>query len=417
MIEYFNTIIIGGGQAGLSVSYYLSQQNRNHIILEKTSHAAAVWQNRWDSFTLNTPNWMIQLPGAEYDGPYPDAFMARDDIVAYINDYVEKFNPPIRYDTEVLSAESNKHGYKIFSDKGIFEASNVVIAVGLYQHPNIPSFSHSLPSEIHQLHSSVYKNPDSLPAGAVLIVGSAQSGCQIAEELYQSGRKVYLSVSRSGRIPRRYRGRDVTYWMTEVGLFDRTAQELPSPKAKFAANPHTTGKAGGHTINLYQFARDGVVLLGRIQNIEDGSILLASDLKENLVKADQFEIEFVRAVDRHIDLMGLNVQEEVLPELAKGFAIDEFDSLNIKLSCITSVIWATGYRFDFSWVKFPIFDEDGYPIQQRGITEYPGLYFIGLPFLQTAKSGLLAGVGGDAAFLADYIASKDPLLERPWEIY
>jgi len=404
MTGQLDTIIVGGGQAGLSTSYYLTQQGREHVILEQTNQAAQVWRNRWNSFTLNTPNWMTRLPGAEYQGNDPDGFMPRDEVVAYFEAYIERFELPIRYGIRVTSVEPIEAGYLVSTNNGEFEAANVVIAAGLHQQPKIPPFSANLPAKIRQLHSSEYRNPEALPAGAVLVVGSAQSGCQIAEELYQSGRKVYLSVSSSPRFPRRYHGKDITWWLNVVGFFDKTVDQLPSPNAKFAASAHSTGKDGGHTINLYQFVKDGVVLLGHIQSIQEYQITMTPDLKENLVKADRAEVDFVKQIDEYIEKTGLDAPLDTLPELHDGFAEEEILELDLKTAGITNVIWATGYKFDFGFVKLAVFDEDGYPVQKRGVTEYPGLYFIGLPFLHTIKSGLLFGVGDDAAYVVDHMA-------------
>lgn len=406
MTEQVDTIIVGGGQAGLSTSYHLTQQGREHVILEQADQAAQVWRNRWDSFTLNTPNWMTCLPGAEYQGNDPDGFMPRDEVVAYFEAYIERFELPVRYGIRVTSVEPIEAGYLVSTDEGEFEAANVVIAAGLHQQPKIPPFSTNLPAEIRQLHSSEYRNPEALPPGAVLVVGSAQSGCQIAEELYQSGRKVYLSVSSSPRIPRRYRGKDITWWLNAVGFFDKTADQLPSPKAKFAPSPHSTGKDGGHTINLSQFERDGVVLLGHIQSVQADRIVLTPDMKENLAKADKFEADFVRDIDHYIESNGLDAPLDPLPELNDGYQAEELTDLDLNSTGISSVIWATGFKFDFGLVKLSAFDEDGYPLQKRGVTEFPGLYFIGLPFLYKFKSGLLAGVGDDAAYIASAIGTN-----------
>jgi putative flavoprotein involved in K+ transport len=411
--KYVDTIIVGGGQGGLSASYFLKQQGREHIVLEHAPQAAQVWRNRWDSFTLNTPNWMTCLPGAEYQGNVPDGFMPRDEVVTYFEAYIEKFELPIRYGIRVTSVKPIEAGYLVSTDEGEFEAANVVIATGLHQQPKTPPFSTNLPAEIHQLHSSEYRNPEALPAGAVLVVGSAQSGCQIAEELYLSGCKVYLSVSSSPRIPRRYRGKDITWWLNIVGYFDKTVDQLPSPKARFAANAHSTGIDGGHTINLHQFMRDGVVLLGHIQSIQGYQVAIASDMKENLSKGDKFEVDFVKQIDEYIESNGMDVPIENLPKLRDGYDTREILALDLESASITTVIWATGYKFDFSLVKLPAFDEDGYPLQKRGVTEFPGLYFIGLPFLPTIKSGLLAGVGDVAAHVAGHIDSRmDPIARR-----
>jgi putative flavoprotein involved in K+ transport len=406
MTEHIDTIIVGGGQGGLSTSYHLTQQGREHVILEQAGQVAEVWRNRWNSFTLITPNWMIRLPGAEYQGEDPDGFTARDEVVAYFEEYTERFDLPIRYGIRVTSVEPIEAGYRVSTDEAEFEAANVVIATGMYQQPKIPPFSTNLPSEIRQLHSSEYRNPETLPDGAVLVVGSAQSGCQIAEELYQSGRKVYLSVGSAARVPRRYRGKDVTRWFDELGFYDRTVDQLPSPKAKFAGSVHGTGKDGGHTINLHQFARDGVVLIGHIQDVQEDRIELAPDLTENLAKADKFEADLVKQVDEYVEKIGLDMPIETLPELRDGYEAEVILELDLKSVGITSVIWATGYKFDFSMVKLSVFDEDGYPVQKRGVTEYPGLYFVGLPFLHTGKSGLLSGVGDDAAHVVSAIATS-----------
>lgn len=406
MIEQIDTVIVGGGQGGLSTSYYLVQQGREHVILEQADEAAKAWRERWDSFTLITPNWTIRLPGAEYRGDAPDSFTARDEVVAYFKEYIERFELPIRYGIRVTSVEPVETGYLVRTEEAEFKAANVVIATGMYQQPKIPPFSSNLSSEILQLHSSEYHKPEALPEGAVLVVGSAQSGCQIAEELYQSGRKVYLSVSSAVRVPRRYRGKDITQWLDDLGFYDRTADQLPSPKAKFGGSIHGTGKDGGHTINLHQFARDGVVLLGHIQSVQEDRIELTPDLMENLAKADKFEEDVVKQVDEYIEKTGLDAPLETLPELRDGYEAEVILDLDLKSVGITTVIWATGYKFDFNIVRLPVFDEDGYPQQKRGVTEYPGLYFVGLPFLHTGKSGLLLGVGDDAAHVVSAIASS-----------
>ena len=407
MNEQVNTIVVGAGQAGLSTSYYLKQQGREHLIFEQAKQAAPAWRSRWDSFTLVTPNWMFRLPGEEYQGDNPDGFMDRDDLVARLETYIERLDPPIRYETQVKSVERIDAGYRVRTDKGVFEAANVVIATGMFQNPRIPLFSTKISSDIHQLHSSEYRNPEALPAGAVLVVGSAQSGCQIAEELYRTGRKVYLCVGNAGRVPRRYRGKDVTRWLLELGFFDRTADKLPSPKAKFAGSIQGTGKDSGHSINLHQFARDGVVLLGHVQDIQENRIILARDLMETLAKTDQAEAEFIKQVDEYLEKTGQEAAMESIPELRDGYKAEPISELDLKSASVTSVLWATGYKFDFSMVKLPVFDEDGYPVQERGVTEYPGLYFVGLPFLDTGKSGLFFGVGENAAHIALAIAERN----------
>lgn len=409
MAKKVDTIVIGGGQAGLSVSYYLQQQGFEHIVLEQAAAAGNAWRNdRWDSFTLLSPNWSFQLPGAGYGGGMPEGFMLKPDIVAAFENYVEHFRLPVAYGVKVNAVEplADGKGYRVKSTDEEWEARQVVMATGLYQTPRVPPFAANLSARITQIHSGHYRNPGALPPGAVMVVGSAQSGCQIAEELYLSGRKVYLCTSSAGRAPRRYRGKDIYEWMHLSGFLDRTVDKLPDPHAKFAANPHVTGKDGGRTLNLHQFVRDGVTLTGRILGGEGNTIHLVEDLKENLAKADKVESELVKMVDDYISRTGLDLPAESLPVLRDGFAAPEIPTLDLQAAGVTSIIWAVGYRFDFSMVRLPVLDADGFPIQHRGVTDYPGLYFIGLPFLYKMKSGHLLGVAEDAEYIVSQIATR-----------
>ena len=410
MAEVTDTVVIGGGQAGLAASYLLTQQGRDHVVLER-SRVGERWRSaRWDSFTLVTPNWSVLLPGFHYHGDDPDGFLARDEVVEYLERYVELFDPPLRLGVEATSVEQGPVGgrYIVETASGPLEANNVIVASGLFQTPKIPPLRIEMPSHILQIHSGEHRNPDALPSGAVLVVGSGQSGAQIAEELYQAGRKVYLCVGSAGRGPRRYRGKDVAWWLNEKGDGNRTVDTLPSPRAKFGSSPHLTGKAGGRTLNLHQFARDGVALLGRMIGVREGKITLAPDLMENLAKADKFEADIKKAVDGYILNAGLDVPEEPSDdrELRDGFDAEIITQLDLNAASINTIVWATGYTFDFGWVRLPVFDDDGYPIQKRGVTAYPGLYFLGLVWLYTAKSSLLAGVGDDAAHIAAHIAAR-----------
>ena len=410
MNQKTETIIIGSGQAGLATSYYLKQKSCEHIVLEQAAQAGNAWRNqRWESFTLNTPNWSIRLPGMEYQGDAPNGFMVRDDIVATFEQYIDLFHLPITYQAQVTSIEpmAKGDGYTVRTGETRVECRNVVIATGLFQAPRKPSQSANISAHINQLHSSQYRNPDQLPPGGVLVVGSAQSGCQIAEELYQSGRKVHLCVGSAGRVPRRYRGKDIFEWMLLSGFLDRTVEMLPNPKARFAGNPHVSGRDGGRSLNLHQFTRDGVVLLGRFLGAQGGTIYLAPDLKQTLAKVDQVEIDLVKMVDDYIAKSDLDAPVESLPVLRDGYEVEEITTLNLSSAGITSIIWASGYSFNFGLVKLPVLDQDGFPISKRGVTAYTGLYFIGLPWIYKMKSGLLLGVGEEADFITGVIAARD----------
>jgi len=402
-----DTVVVGGGQAGLAISYYLGQEGREHVVLERAPAVANAWRNqRWDSFTLVTPNFQVRMPGAEYKGADPYGFMSLAEVVKYFDDYVERFRLPVHCEVEVFSVEKVQEGYLVRTSKGDYQAENVVIATGLYQSPKIPHFSSAIPADIVQIHSMEYRNPSSLRDGAVLVIGTGQSGAQIAEEIYHSGRKVYLSIGSAGRVPRRYRGKDINDWFTRMGMFDTKVGELKSPRAKFAPHPQISGKNGGESLNLHQFARDGVILLGHARDARSGQLIIAPDLKETLAKVDQVEIDALKMVDDYILRMSLSAPPEDVLQLRDGYEQEVITKLDLRASGISTVIWATGYTFDFSLVRLPVFDADGYPIQKRGVTEYKGLYFLGIPWLHSRRSGILFGVGDDAAYLAAHIAAR-----------
>jgi putative flavoprotein involved in K+ transport len=408
MTSRVETVVIGGGQAGLAVSYYLARESHEHLVLERSDRPGEAWRNhRWDSFTLNTPRWQSRLPGVRYGADDPDGFMHRNEVVAYLEDLAQPL--PVRYRALVTSVErdSRSADYVLkLSDGAKIATRNVVVATGLYQTPKIPQLGREFSYRIKQLHSDAYKNPGQLLPGAVLVVGSAQSGAQIAEELYESGRMVYLAVGRAGRTPRRYRGKDANWWFARMGHYDRKASELPSPRAKFAGKPHISGTKGGHTLNLHQFARDGVTLLGRLEGIENGIVKLGSDLHDNLAAADRAEAEFTKAVDAYVAATGMLAPKETLPVLWDGFDQKILSEIDLDTVGITNVIWATGYAFDFSMIKLSVVDSDGFPIQTRGLSAFPGLFFVGLPWLHTAKSGLIFGVSEDARHIANRIAER-----------
>ena len=407
-MERIETVIVGGGQAGLATSYYLTQHGREHVVLEGAAQAANAWRTgRWDSFTLVTPNWALKMPGAEYNGPNRDDYMSRNEVIAYFEQYAERFQLPVQYNSRVVSVESmNGNSYRVETAERIFQADHVVIATGFEQLPKIPPFASNLSPDITQLHSSAYRNPESLPAGAVLVVGSAQSGTQIAEELYKSGRQVFLCTGSAGRAPRRYRGRDIFEWLYLVGFFDLTPDVFPVPQEHFAV-PHVSGTNGGHTLNLHQFARDGVKLLGHLRGAADHQISIAPDLYANLGKADGFELQGQKMIDGYILANGLDAPQEELLQLRDGYAQPIIEELDLKAAGINTVIWATGYTFDVSLIKLPVSDERGFPLQRRGVTKYPGLYFVGMPWMPSLKTGILAGVGEFAEHIASYITNGD----------
>jgi putative flavoprotein involved in K+ transport len=404
-------VIIGGGQAGLSLSFCLTEQHCPHIVLEQGRIAESWRSKRWDSLRLVGPNRTLDLPGFPYAGDDPDGFMGKDEVANHLEAYARSFGAPVREGVRAtaVAPDPNGAGFLVRTDDGTYAAAGVVVASGALQRPFIPALAEDLPAHIAQVVPYAYRSPAALPPGAVLVVGSGQAGCQIAEELRRAGRMVYLSVGRSWWAPRRYRGQDLSLWLRAVGWFDRTVDSLPPGARTGLPNPQFTGSGGGRDLNVHTLAAEGVVLLGRPQAIRDGTITLAPDLAENLAVGDEQAMGTLRAIDDHIREQALDVPAADRPdylrpaaELAEGTPAE----LDLDAADVRTVIWATGYRPDLGWVQLPVLDPQGYPVQRRGVTAVPGLYFLGLDWLHSAKSGLFAGIGEDAAYLAARIAER-----------
>ncbi len=401
-MERIETVIVGAGQAGLATSYWLAQAGHDHVVLERAASPAHVWRDqRWDSFTLVTPNWALNMPGAAYDGDDPDGFLPRAEVTAYFTRYAERFRLPVRYGTTVAAIEpAGHHHFRVLTPAGEIETRNVVVATGFFQVPKTPAFASRLAPGIAQVHSDAYRNPQSLPAGGVLVVGSAMSGGQIAEELYLAGRDVYLSTGATGRVPRWYRGKDTFWWLNKVGFFDLAIEQLPPGSTRFDSHPHLSGGNGGHTLNLHQFARDGVTLLGRLEDVRGSHAHFAPNLHQNLTRADGFEAMVVQMIDGYVQAHGLELPEESLPQLRDGYDQPIIERIDLDAAGIGSVVWATGYDIDYSFVRFPVFDRDGFPIQEQGVTGYPGLTFAGVPWMPGQRTGNFLGVSESARHIA-----------------
>ena len=404
-------VIVGGGQAGLAMSFYLTAQGHEHVILEQGRVGESWWSKRWDSLCLVGTNWTFKLPAFAYQGDDPDGFMHHDEVVAHLEQYAKSFHAPLRSGVQVTSVEQglDGHGYRVLTNVETYEATQVVIATGAFQKPNIPSWSADLPSHISQVAANQYRRPEALPPGAVLVIGSGMSGCQIAEELRHSGRTVFLAVGSAPWVPRRYRGKDMVWWHIELGLFDQTVDTLPEGHAKYAPDaPQATGQDGGHDLNVHTLARDGVILLGHLEAVRTGKIVLAPDLQERIAKADQGAADFYKAVDDLVQTKRLDAPEENKPQYSEAYGplgAKLILELDLQEAGISTIIWATGYRPDLGWVRIPVLDDEGYPKHQRGVTAYPGLYFLGLEWLYKGKSGNIDGVGADAEYLASLITT------------
>lgn len=406
-VPHFPVIIVGGGQAGLSMSYLLKERGIEHVIFEKNRMAEAWRSQRWDSFCLVTPNWQCDLPGFPYSGDDPKGFMKKDEIVRYIEAYAASFDPPLREGVTVSRLSRSDSGvFEISTSVGDFTADQVVVATGGYQTAVLPRMAERFPASIKQLHSSAYKSADDLPPGDVLIVGTGQSGCQIAEDLHLAGRGVHLCTGGAPRTARRYRGRDVVEWLSDMGYYKMTVNEHPmKEKVRDKTNHYVTGRDGGRDIDLRKFAQEGMHLYGRLNDVAGTTLKFGSDLKQNLDHADHVADSIKNTIDKYIDANGIEAPFEprYVPVWEPAAEITELDYVR---SGITSVIWSMGFGTNYRWIELPLFDGKGYPIHVRGITTVPGICFLGLPWQYTWGSGRFSGVAQDARFLAEAVASR-----------
>jgi putative flavoprotein involved in K+ transport len=402
--SHFPVAVVGGGQAGLSVSYCLRQRGVEHVVVEANEVGHEWRARRWDSFCLVTPNWQCKLPGYPYQGNDPDGFMVRDEIVRYLQDYVAFFQPPLVQKVRVNRMRKGADGvFELSTSAGDFTADQVVVATGPYHTASIPSLAQRLPDGIEQFHSSGYREPDQLPDGAVLVVGTGQSGCQIAEDLHLAGRRVHLAVGSAPRVARSYRGRDCVAWLDEMGHYAKGIDAFDdADTVRMRVNHYVTGRDGGRDIDLRAFAGDGMRLYGHLTGVSGTRLEFADDLKVSLDHADAVAEGIKDAIDAHIAARGI-----AAPRQARYVPVwepaEQPRELDLAEAGIASVVWSTGFRRDHRWVEIPAFDGRGYPMHWRGATSCPGLYFLGLPWQYSWGSGRFEAVGRDAEFLADHI--------------
>ena len=404
MPEQVETVIIGGGQAGLAMSYHLGQLGRQHIVLERGRIAERWRSERWESLVFQFPNSMIRLPGYAYEGDEPERFMARDGVVRFIDEYAKRIVAPVRGGVNVtrLRPVTGSARFAVETEGGIIEASNVVVATGPYQEPSLPLFSDGLSQDLYQTTANRYSNPDRLPDGAVLVVGSGASGYQIAADLLKSGRQVHLSVGRHRRVPRRYRGKDYGYWQEATGALDQTADTLPP---NFVP-PLLTGVDGGRDADLRILEGEGTTLLGSLRGIHGNRLHFKPDLEENIAEGDKGVALFKRMVDAFVTDQDIGAPvDQQIPTATQPVAMSALE-LDVRAVGIGTIIWATGYCYDFRWIDFPVLDNSGKPRHRRGVTEIPGIYFLGLARLHKLKSAFLWGSGEDASYIAEHIAAR-----------
>jgi len=404
--EIVDTLVVGGGQAGIAMSEHLSACSIPHVVLER-HRIAERWRNeRWDSLVANGPAWHDCFPSMAFPDTSPDGFAPKSQVVDYLVAYADKIKAPLRTGVEVIEVVPNPNGagFQATTSQGVIEANNVVAATGPFQRPIKPL---TVPESvgIRQLHSTQYRNPKALPDGAVLVVGAGSSGAQIANELMLNGRQVYLSIGPHDRPPRRYRGRDYVWWLGVLGKWSAVAREPGTEHVTISVS----GAYGGKTVEFRQFAHQGMTLLGRTMEFADGKLEFADDLNQNLKRGDANYLSVLDEADEYIRRNGIDLPEE--PEarvIAQDPAcvVDPIRSLDLEAAGIGSIIWATGFTQDFSWLKVNAFDSAGSPQHIRGVSNEPGIYFLGLPWLASRASSFLYGVWFDAKYIADQILTQ-----------
>jgi putative flavoprotein involved in K+ transport len=401
-MEHVAAVVVGAGQAGLATSYELTRAGVEHVVLER-GRVGQTWRGRWDSFCLVTPNWSVQLPGGSYGGADPDGFMPRDELVAHLERYAASFDAPIREGVVVTNvARSPSGGFVVRTADRELRTDAVVAATGAYQRPHRPAAAASLPSDLLQLDVAGFRNEGALPPGRMLVVGSGQSGCQIAEELHEAGRDVVLACGKAPWAPRRFGGHDLVWWLVETGFLDAAADSLPAPAARLNANVLATGHGGGHDLHLRTLRALGVTLTGHFLGARDGEVQFAPDLADSVAWGDERYRQLRQLAHELAGERGLEPPVMPDPEPFDGRAPERLD-----LTGVGAVVFAGGFRPDYgSWLPWPeAFDELGFPRQRDGAsTVVPGLYFVGVHFLRKRKSSLLIGVGEDAAIVAGTIA-------------
>jgi len=398
-MERHDTIIIGGGQAGLAMSLHLKRRGREHLLLEREQLGGRWHSERWKSLHFQFPNWSLRLPGHSYSGGDPEGFSHYCAVIEFLSEYARKIEPPARLGVEVIGVYRRGDSFLVDTNLGPFAAANVVVATGAFPHPKIPVFASNISPGIVQIHSSGYQSPEQLPPGAVLVVGTGSSGGQIAEELHRSGRQIFLSVSRHRRVPRRFAGKDMLWWLFELGWMDRTIDSFPGRRVPPAIL--VTGIDGGHDLDIRQFGNEGITLLGRATGADKNRLHLAANLDELLANADAAFDEFICAASHHTHQIGMTLDDQASP--IRPQSPPAATRLDLEAAAVRSIIWCTGYRPAFEWIAVPVFDSDGAPVQERGVTACPGLYFLGLHWMHSFKSGALFGVGDDAEHIADHI--------------
>ena len=398
-------VVIGGGQAGLATSFELDRHGIDHVVLERGEVANSWRTERWDSMRLLTPNWQARLPGYPYRGPDPDGFMSCQEVTDFISGYARFCDAPVRTATRVVAVSPAATGYRVDTDRGTWRCRAVVLASGPYNIPVVPTVASAVPDHIDQLTPHQYRHPAQLAPGGVLVVGAAATGVQIARELRQSGRRVTLAVGEHVRLPRSYRGRDIQYWMQALGLLDEGYRELDDlTRVRGLPSPQLIGHPDHVDVDLNALAAQGVSIVGRLVGMQGCTAQFSGGLASVVKLADLKQGRLLHSIDAWIECEGLAVHTEARP-LPTHIGSQPRLSMDLRHEGINTIVWATGFRPDYSWLAVPVLDRRGRLRHEGGITPAPGLYAMGLPFMRRRKSGFLFGAGDDANDIVAHLAN------------
>ena len=395
------TVVVGAGHAGLAASRFLTERSIDHIVLERGEVANSWRRERWDSLRLLTPNFQSRLPGHCYDGPEPDGYMTTSEVIDFISRYASVSGAPVRTNTTVTSLTRTDDGYHVATSEGNFRCRCVVIASGACNLPSVPALRDAVPASIAQFTPFDYRNPAHLPDGGVLVVGPSATGVQLAAEIHRSGRPVTLSVGEHVRLPRTYRGRDVLWWMESSGVWDERYDQIDDlMRARRLPSPQLVGTPDRATLDLNTLSDMGIELVGRLSALRDGRALFSGGLRNLFALAD---LKMNRLLDAFDTWAGIHFGE---PERFEPTRAPESSRLQIDLRSgeIRSIVWATGFRPDYSWLHVPVVDEKGYLQHDGGVVSSPGMYALGLPVLRRRKSSFIHGAESDARDIIDHLA-------------
>ena len=402
-----DVLVIGAGHAGLAMSRRLAERSIDHVVLERGEVANSWKTERWDSLRLLTPNWQSRLPGYEYAGEDPQGFRTMPQTIAFLEGYAHAISAPVRTCTEVKSLRRTEQGYAAHTTRGLWRGRAVVLASGACNLPSIPQFAAELPASVASLSAQGYRNPAQLEEGGVLVVGASATGVQLAEEIQRSGRQVTLAVGEHVRMPRRYRERDIQWWMDAAGILDLRHDEIDDlGRARAVPSLQLAGNDDGRTLDLNALGAIGVRLAGRLAGLRDGKALFSGSLANQAALSDLKMNRLLEAIDRWAAETGL-AGDLPPPERFAPTRIEASPPLSLDLarSGIRTVLWATGYRPDYSWLEVPVLDRKGRIRHDGGVADAPGLYAMGLPFLRRRKSALIDGAADDARELAAHLAA------------